>query len=172
MTKKIIQKPDDDKVFEIIKDPKNLIFSTPDQKKNFRASRYETGVGLESKFSTPIDGSKRYSLDPNHSSPYNHYSFSSSEAMWKLRMKASNNGIIPYDRGYLDKKSSISPVRLKDDFINIESIKKQIKARQNIIKSTGKLQTNSKSDIRSERQISDPKKLLDEFMLPHATIMA
>lgn len=87
-------------------------------------------------------------------------------------MKASDKGVIPYDRSYSDKKSSVSPVRLKDDFINIETIKKQIKARQSIIKSTGKLQTNSKSDIRSERQISDPKKLLDEFMLPHATIMA
>jgi hypothetical protein len=92
--------------------------------------------------------------------------------MWKLWMKASVNGALPFDCGSSDKKSSVSPVRLKDDLINIETIKKQIKARQNSIKSTGKLHVNAKSDIRSERQISDPKKLLDEFMLPHATIMA
>jgi hypothetical protein len=47
-----------------------------------------------------------------------------------------------------------------------------VKAIQNINKSVGKINIASKPDMRSERQISDPKKLLDEFMLPHATIMA
>lgn len=93
--------------------------------------------------------------------------------MWKLRLKASEASILPYDnRQSSDKKSSVSPIRLKDDLINIESIKEQIKARQQLYKSAGKFSSVSKPDLSAERQISDPKKLLDEFMLPHATIMA
>lgn len=84
-------------------------------------------------------------------------------------MKASNTTLTPHDT-----KSSVSPIRLKDDLINIESIKKQIKARQQTLaKNENKSPNqNSKSDLKSERQLSDPKKLLDEFLLPHATVMA
>ena len=42
--------------------------------------------------------------------------------------------------------------------INIESIKKQIKAKQQNMKNINKSTTSvSKSDLKSERQLSDPK---------------
>ena len=89
-----------------------------------------------------------------------------------MRMKASDNGVIPYDyRNSSGKKSSVSPIRLKNDLINVEFLKKQIKAKAMSIKSSSQLQSDTVG-IKSERQISDPKRLLDEFMLPHATIMA
>jgi hypothetical protein len=66
MMKKRVQKPTDDQVFELTRDVQNAIFSTPDQRKNYRASQYETGADLVGRFSTPIDNSKRHSLDPNY----------------------------------------------------------------------------------------------------------
>lgn len=163
------QKPSED-VFDLAQEYEDV--KTPDQRNHFRMSRYETYQTFEGRFSTPLENTKRHSLDPSYISPYNQYSFSSSEAMWKLRMKASDSKV-PFDnRNSGDKNSSVSPIRLKDDLINIESIKKQIKARQVSNKSAGKITSISNADLRSERQISDPKKLLDEFMLPHATIMA
>eukprot|EP00343_Euplotes_focardii_P007002 CAMPEP_0205819880 /NCGR_PEP_ID=MMETSP0206-20130828/2377_1 /ASSEMBLY_ACC=CAM_ASM_000279 /TAXON_ID=36767 /ORGANISM="Euplotes focardii, Strain TN1" /LENGTH=215 /DNA_ID=CAMNT_0053113951 /DNA_START=15 /DNA_END=662 /DNA_ORIENTATION=+ len=155
----------EDKIFEISNDLQNPLFSTPDQSK--RVSRYDSNYCLEGRLSTPLDHSKRNSLDPNYSSPNNHSSFSSGEAMWKMRMKASDTGVIPYQNSS-GKKSSISPVRLKNDLVNVENLKKQIKAKAMSMKS----QTQESVGVRSERQISDPKRLLDEFMLPHATIMA
>ena len=56
------------------------------------------------------------------------------------------------------------------DLLNVESIKNQLKEKAACVKSSNQLSTDI-GGIRSERQISDPKKLLDEFMLPHATIM-
>lgn len=166
-------KTTEEQVFELAKDHQSSVLCTPDNTKNYRARRYDSNYSFEKRFSTPIEGSKRFSLNPTSNSPYNHYSFSSSEAMWKLRLKASEASIIPYEnRQFSDKKSSVSPIRLKDDLINIESIKEQMKARQQVYKSAGKFSSVSKPDLSAERQISDPKKLLDEFMLPHATIMA
>lgn len=120
-----------------------------------------------------MESLKRNRLETNFPSPYNQYSFSSNKAGWKLRMKASDNSVLPYEnRNISGKKSSVSPVRLKDDLINIETLKMQIKERQQSIKSTGTITIVKGNEVRSERQLSDPKKLLDEFMLPHATIMA
>lgn len=162
-----------DKIFEIANAQDSNTMSTPDQRTNYRLSRYDTAYTFEGRYSTPLEHNKRRSLDPTYNSPYNQYSFSSSEAGWKLRMKAAEHTVTPFDpKSSADKRSSISPVRLKDDLINIESIKKEMKERQQNNKSTGKINTASKAELRSERQLSDPKKLLDEFMLPHATVMA
>lgn len=82
-------------------------------------------------------------------------------------MKASNTTITSHGH-----KSSVSPIRLKDDLINIETIKKQMRQKQLNLKNSNKVNSKSKYDLKSERQLSDPKKLLDEFLLPHATVMA
>ena len=160
-------------IFETAQDEEVAQFDTSEHFKQFRLNRFDIGYPNGMRFSTPLESTKRHSLDPSSNSPYNHYSFSSSEAMWKLRLKASDASVLPYENKYASaKKSSVSPIRLKDDLINFESMQKQIKAKQIINKSTSVIPACGKTDMRSERQISDPKKLLDEFMLPHATVMA
>ena len=93
------------------------ILVTPDQSEKQRQSRYNISYPIGGRCSTPIESTKLYSLDPFYYSPYQ-YNFSSNEAGWKLRMKDSTTTITPHEN-----KSSISPIRLKNDMINIESIK-------------------------------------------------
>lgn len=70
----------------------NQILVTPDQSEKQRQSRYDISYSFEGRYSTPIESTKRHSLDPTYYSPYQ-YSFSSNEAGWKLRMKASTTTI-------------------------------------------------------------------------------
>lgn len=107
-----------DEIFDVAQDDKNTSFNTPENLKYFRPSRYDISYPSETRFSTPVETTKRHSLDPSLNSPYNYYSFSSSEAMWKLRLKASETKILPYEKSkVIGNKSSISPVRLKGNFI-------------------------------------------------------
>jgi hypothetical protein len=90
--------PKVDEIFDVAQDEKETSFNSPDNLKYFRHSRYDISYPSDTRFSTPIETSKRHSLDPSFNSPYNYYSFSSSEAMWKLRIKASESKILPYEK--------------------------------------------------------------------------